>query len=184
MPPLNATAYDRKTEMKVKSEHTPGHMYAWVGARLLLGFVFLWAFLDKSFGLSYSTKPASAWIRGGSPTNGFLSHTTGTFSGFFHAIAGNVVTDWLFMLALLGIGLALILGVGMRIAAVSGALLMLMMYAAATVGVAATSNPAVDDHLVYAAVLIGLAMVNAGSVLGLGKYWQSLSFVQKNRYLA
>ena len=42
--------------------------------RLATGFIFLWAFLDKLFGLGYSTKSANAWIHGGSPTNGFLSH--------------------------------------------------------------------------------------------------------------
>ena len=44
-----------------------------VGLRLALGFEFLWAFLDKTFGLGYSTPSSQAWINGGSPTKGFLS---------------------------------------------------------------------------------------------------------------
>ena len=40
--------------------------------RVLLGFEFLWAFLDKTFGLGYATPSARAWINGGSPTKGFL----------------------------------------------------------------------------------------------------------------
>ena len=36
------------------------------------GFIFLWAFLDKSFGLGYATPSDNAWIHGGSPTTGFL----------------------------------------------------------------------------------------------------------------
>ena len=40
--------------------------------RVSMGFVFLWAFLDKAFGLHYSTPPSKAWIHGGSPTKGFL----------------------------------------------------------------------------------------------------------------
>lgn len=31
----------------------------------------LWAFLDKTFGLGYSTRVAKAWVNGGSPTKGF-----------------------------------------------------------------------------------------------------------------
>ncbi|HEV2634497.1 MAG TPA: hypothetical protein VGX23_05090, partial [Actinocrinis sp.] len=40
--------------------------------RIGTGFMFLWAFLDKTFGLGYSTASAKAWIHGGSPTKGFL----------------------------------------------------------------------------------------------------------------
>jgi hypothetical protein len=40
--------------------------------RVSMGFVFLWAFLDKTFGLHYATPSAKAWIHGGSPTQGFL----------------------------------------------------------------------------------------------------------------
>src|SRR6478736_6571419 len=67
--------------------------------RIALGLVFVWAFLDKTFGLSYSTPAARAWINGGSPTAGFLSHVkVGPFAGVFRAIGGNPVVDWLFMI--------------------------------------------------------------------------------------
>ena len=66
--------------------------------RIATGFVFLWAFLDKTFGLHYSTPSARAWIHGGSPTRGFLSNVAvGPFQSAFHSIAGNPVADWLFM---------------------------------------------------------------------------------------
>lgn len=153
--------------------------YVWAAARLSLASIFLWAFLDKLFGLGYSTPSARAWLNGGSPTNGFLSNTKGWFAAPFQSIAGHPVTDALFMAALLGIGLALLLGIGMRIAAASGAALMLMMYAAAIPGVAGTTNPIMDDHIVYALVLIGLAAVNAGDELGFGKRWSRLALVKK-----
>src|SRR3954453_9735239 len=97
--------------------------------RLSLGWTFLWAFLDKTFALGHETgvDPATgatdyfgpaAWIHGGSPTKGFLGFATeGPLAGFYQNLAGNPVVDWMFMLGLLGIGLALMLGVGMRIAA-------------------------------------------------------------------
>nr|WP_245530223.1 hypothetical protein [Brachybacterium faecium] len=41
-------------------------------ARLMVGFTFLWAFLDKTFGLNFSTPAEGSWLNGGSPTAGFL----------------------------------------------------------------------------------------------------------------
>src|SRR5688572_5744468 len=78
-----------------------------------------------------STADANAWIDGGSPTAGFLGKAaTGPFTGFYNSIAGSVVADALFMAALLGIGVALMLGIGMRIAAAAGALLTVLMWTA------------------------------------------------------
>jgi thiosulfate dehydrogenase [quinone] large subunit len=73
------------------------------------GFVFLWAFFDKTFGWGFATPSARAWINGGSPTKGFLSSVDvgpGWLQTFFHNIAGDPWANWLFMLGLLGIGLA------------------------------------------------------------------------------
>ncbi|VVJ21671.1 putative integral membrane protein SCJ12.13c [Amycolatopsis camponoti] len=42
--------------------------------RVVMGLTFLWAFIDKTFGLGYSTSSAQAWVSGGSPTKGFLGH--------------------------------------------------------------------------------------------------------------
>ena len=188
MPPthLNANPYERRAPQgEAVSDHWTTLRYVGAGTRIVLGIITLWAFFDKLFGLSYATKPAGAWIRGGSPTNGFLGHTTGWMSGFFHAIAGNVVTDTLFMAALLGIGLALLLGIGIRVAGISGAVLMLMMYAAATLGVAATSNPVVDDHIVYALLFVGFAVYPVvGNTLGFGRAWQNSALVRKFPMLA
>ena len=85
--------------------------------RLAMGWTFLWPFLDKAFGLGHETASADAWVNGGSPTAGFLGHATkGPFSDTYQSFAGHAWADWLFMLGLLGIGTALILGVAVRIA--------------------------------------------------------------------
>jgi thiosulfate dehydrogenase [quinone] large subunit len=100
--------------------------------RIVMGFTFLWAFLDKLFGLGYATPSERSWINGGSPTKGFLANSAdGPFAGFYKDIAGAGWADWLFMIGLAGIGIALLLGVGMRVAAVSGAVLYLMMWSVA-----------------------------------------------------
>ncbi len=106
--------------------------YAWALARIALGWVFLWAFLDKTFGWGFATPADRAWVQGGSPTTGFLKGTAdNALGGFFGGLAGQGWVDLLFMLGLLGVGGALIVGAGMRIAAVAGGLMMVLMWAAA-----------------------------------------------------
>jgi thiosulfate dehydrogenase [quinone] large subunit len=102
---------------------------------------------------------------------------------FFRNIAGNPVTDWLFMLALLGIG--------MRIAAGSALILMAMMWLAefpldtttAAGKPSGTTNPITDYHFIYAVTSVVLALTYAGHTWGLGKWWASRPLVQKNRWL-
>ena len=163
----------------------------WLAAlRVGVGFVFLWAFVDKLLGLGYSTPSERAWLNGGSPTKGFLSKVdVGPFAGFFRDIAGNVVVDWLFMLGLLGIGAAVLSGVALRLAAASGTLLMALMWAAewhparfTGAGEATRStNPLVDYHVVYALALIVVAVTYAGDRFGLGRPRAQLPLVRRHR---
>lgn len=155
--------------------------YVFAAVRISLGWTFLWAFLDKAFGLGFATPAEDAWINGGSPTAGFLGNAaTGPFQGIFQGIAGAPWADWLFMIGLLGIGVALLLGIGMRIAAATGALLYLLMWAAV---LPPENNPFMDDHIVNALVLVGLALIGAGRWVGLGDRWAHLPVVQRHRWL-
>lgn len=172
----------------------PGAMLTHAAARALAvlriatGAVFLWAFLDKTFGLGYATPAARSWLNGGSPTRGFLSNVEVGPSGlqtFFHNIAGTWWADWLFMGGLAGIGIALILGVGMRIAAVAATVMMGMMWLAEFPldKAGGSTNPIVDYHVVYAISAVALALAYAGQTWGLGRWWARLPFVQRNRWL-
>jgi thiosulfate dehydrogenase [quinone] large subunit len=155
--------------------------YVLAGLRLALGWVFLWAFIDKLFGLGFATEAKNAWIDGGSPTKGFLGNAvSGPFEGFYHSFAGAAWADWLFMIGLAGIGIALIAGIGMRIAAVAGSVLLVAMWSAV---LPPENNPFMDDHLVYAGVLVVLALTAAGDTLGLGRYWSGLPIVQRLPWL-
>jgi thiosulfate dehydrogenase [quinone] large subunit len=116
--------------------------------RLTQGWIFLWAFFDKVFGWGYATKPAQAWINGGSPTAGFLSHAP---NALVHSLSGQLWVDWLFMLGLLGLGLTLILGIGLKVAAVSGFFLMVLMWLAL---LPLVNNPFIDEHIVYALLFL------------------------------
>lgn len=142
-----------------------------------MGWLFLWAFLDKLFGLGFATTPDKAWVAGGSPASGFLQFTTqGPLATFYQSLAGSAVVDWLFMLGLLLIGLALLSGIGVRIAGYSGALLMLLLWAAV---LPPEHNPVLDEHIIYSIVLLGLAAVRSGHTLGLGKWWSSIRLVRR-----
>lgn len=151
--------------------------YLWSLMRISLGWILLWAFLDKVFGLGFATLPEDAWLNGGSPTDGFLSFATaGPFSAYYQSLAGSVIVDWLFMLGLLGIGTALILGIGLQIAGYAGALLMLLMWSA---HLPPEHNPLIDEHVIYALVFILIAITKPGDIWGLGKWWQQTRFVKR-----
>ena len=151
--------------------------YVFGVTRIALGWVFLWAFLDKAFGLNFATASEDAWINGGSPTFGFLNFATeGKLLHDFFATLSGTAADWLFMTGLLGIGVALLLGIGMRIAATAGATMMTLMWAAE---LRLENNPFMDDHIVYALVLVGLALYGAGRYLGLGRMWERLPLVKR-----
>jgi thiosulfate dehydrogenase [quinone] large subunit len=155
--------------------------YLWAAARLCLGWTFLWPFLDKAFGLGHETASADAWLSGGNPTQGFLSHSAGPFSGIYQSIAGNGVVNVLFMTGLLAIGIALLLGVAMRPACIAGATMLMLMWSAS---LPPENNLFMDDHIIYALVLIGLAAVGAGKTLGLGARWAKIPVVQRHAWLA
>ncbi|MET0419232.1 MAG: DoxX family membrane protein [Actinoplanes sp.] len=188
----------RNAAAHLEQVEAPGSMLTKAAAkslavlRIATGAVFLWAFLDKTFGFGYATPAARAWVNGGSPTKGFLSNVeVGPLDGFFHSIAGTPLADWGFMLGLLGIGLALILGIGLRIAAVATAVMMAMMWIAewplaqtTTAGEpSGSSNPLVDYHVIYAIGAVVVALTYAGHTWGLGRWWAKLPIVQKNRWL-
>jgi thiosulfate dehydrogenase [quinone] large subunit len=157
-----------------------GARYIWGITRLFLGWTFLWPFLDKLFGLGHETPSAKAWIHGGSPTTGFLKGAVGPFAGIYHSLAGVQVADWGFMFGLLAIGVALLLGIGTRIAAVAGAVLLVLMW---TASLPPANNIFMDDHLIYATVLIGLAVVGAGNTFGFGRQWTDTDLVRRHPWL-
>lgn len=178
---LNATAKpDTGTMTRFLSREVLAR-YLWALTRLCLGWTFLWPFLDKLFGLGHETTAAHAWINGGSPTKGFLSGAVGPFASIYHSIAGAGLVDWMFMIGLLAIGVALLLGIGVRIAAVAGAVLLVLMWSAS---LPPQSNIFMDDHIIYALVLLGLAVVGAGNTLGLGHWWTQTSLVRRFPWLA
>lgn len=170
------TTDTRSTEAHVDRALNPAARRVMAVLRIMFGFTFLWAFLDKTFGFGYATPAERAWVNGGDPTMGYLSNAEGTFAGTFQSLAGQFWVSPLFMLGLLGIGVALIAGAGLRIAAVSGAAMYVFMYLAA---LPLTTNPIVDDHLIGAVAVVLFALAYAGDTWGLGRWWSTTSVVQR-----
>ncbi|MGH2709894.1 MAG: DoxX family protein [Actinomycetota bacterium] len=162
----------------------------WGLLRIAMGWTFLWAFLDKAFALGFSTGrlenggidffgPA-AWINGGSPTDGVLQfavHSKGPFPEFYQGLAGSTFVEWAFMLSMLAIGIALISGIGTRLAALGGIVWLTIFYTATAIW--PEHNPFLDDHVVYAIVLGGIAYVGAGRYFGFGRWWERTKLVKK-----
>jgi thiosulfate dehydrogenase (quinone) large subunit len=184
-----------KTEGAVATATTPKAQrdrtapLVWAFLRIAMGATFLWAFLDKAFALGFSTgrNPETgaidffgpdAWINGGSPTDGVLTFALkGPFKGLYDGLAGQAWVEWAYMLSMVLIGLALVLGIGSRLAALGGIVWMGIFYTATAIW--PEHHPFLDDHVVYAIVLAGIAYVGAGRYLGLGRYWERLSLVKR-----
>ena len=131
--------------------------------RFGMGFIFLWAFFDKVFGLGFATTAEKAWINGGSPTTGFLSFgVKGPFAELFNGLAGLAVVDWLFMLGLLFVGLTLVLNKYVKWGCIAGSLMMFLMYLALLLP---ENNPIIDDHIIYILVLMFIASSSENRVV-------------------
>jgi thiosulfate dehydrogenase [quinone] large subunit len=165
--------------------------------RIAFGLTFLWAFFDKLLALGFATGVSTndageevvdrfgdaAWINGGSPTEGFLTFgvpADNPFQSTFNSMAGAAWADWLFMLGLLGLGVALTFGLFMRIAAAAGALLYMLMWLAV---LPLENNPVIDDHVIGAISVIVLALTLSGDTWGVGKSWARTHLVRQYPFL-
>jgi len=132
--------------------------------RVGLGWMFLYA------GLSHILDPK--WSAAG------YLQSAKTFGGFYHWLTSpsllpfvNFVNEW----ALLLLGIALILGIFVRLASFGGALLMFLYYLPLLQF--PYPNPhsyIVDEHVVYILALLVLAAFRAGRVWGL-EGWRTKS---------
>lgn len=168
--------------------------YVWGVLRLAFGWVFLWAFIDKTFGLGFSTcrdaktqvvsvMCEKAWIYGGSPTDGFLKFgTRGYFAEFYQTMAGSVTVEWLFMLGILFVGVTLLSGMVVRIGTLTAMVLYVLFYTAGSF--LPEHNPFVDEHIIGLLVMTGFFFTNPGRTLGLGKWWEKTILVKKYWFLA
>lgn len=99
---------------------------------------------------------------------GYLKSSTGPLADFFKSLGGNATADQLVMWGLTLGGLALVLGVGTRIASAGLALMMALFYLSHFPPTA--PNWYVEDHVIYVLALAVLVAFGAGKVWCLSKF--------------
>ena len=137
--------------------------------RISLGWLFFYAGVTKVFNPEWS---AAGYLRGAK-----------TFAGFYQLLLGtniltvvNFVNEW----GLTLLGISLILGIGVRLSSILGAFLMLLYYFARLDFPHPDPNSfLVDQHIIYALVLLLFANLRAGRVWGLENWCANLSICSK-----
>lgn len=158
--------------MKLLSENN-----SWNLLRLSISFIMLWAFFDKLFGLGFATAPDKSWLSGVSPTTGFLKFAPdGVFAPIFNSLSGNILIDILFMSGLFLVGLCLLLGIGIRIACLSGVLMMFLIYLSLF---PPENNPFIDEHIVYILIFILFMQRSRVQSFGFSNMWKKVTIVKK-----
>lgn len=144
--------------------------------RIVIGIIFLWAGLQKLLGsgpegfsaagfLQFGTSGALGWpFVSGEVAEGTVFNPTHDFWVGLGTNEGLMpIVNFLVVFGQIGIGIALILGILTRFAAIMGTLMMLFFFIAAW----EFEHGIVNQHLTYAVVTFGLAVVGAGNYFGL-----------------
>ena len=150
--------------------------YAILGLRLVMGWVFLQAGLDKVFNSEWT---AAGFLEFAIPENN-------PFKASFADMAGSGLVDFMVQWGLTAVGFALILGIFVRFSAFWGAVMMVLFWAASLTGGAFLELEhgwLVDDHIVYAGLLFGLGALGAGRIFGLDSIIEKSSIVRENTWL-
>jgi thiosulfate dehydrogenase [quinone] large subunit len=156
--------------------------------RIGLGLLYLWAFISQGFGVGYTNQDASnpgdygwhfsydadeGWISSGfehSPTAPYVDNTHGPLS-FIPKELPTGVDDFGWIFAIGGLGIALTLGIFMRIAGWGGFLLNILIWFSSF---PPSNNPIIDgEHMAFALSLLLLMYLQAGNHWGLGRWWRA-----------
>ncbi len=131
-----------------------------VTLRIILGWVFFYAGIVKVFNPAWS---AAFYLKD--------AHTFPSFFQFLLQPDVLPIVNFLNVWGLTLIGLSLLVGIFVRVSAPLGALLMVLYYLPALhfpyVG---EHSMLIDEHIVYALLLIFLMLSNAGMKFGLDKF--------------
>lgn len=136
--------------------------------RITMGWMFFYAGITKVLNSSWS---ASGYLQGAKSFNGFYGWLTNP--GILPIV--NFVNEW----GLTLLGISLILGIGIRLASILGAVMMLMYYLALDFPYPNTHSLIVDEHIIYASALLLLASLRAGRAWGLENWCSNLPICRK-----
>ena len=144
--------------------------------RILIGWLMLWAFFDKMFGLGYQTPGGSGYIDGVSPSSFVSFVTSGAFSGFYNSVAGNGLVDVILLLGCLILGVTLILGFASKLTSVAATAFFLIMY---SLVIPPTDNPLIDYRVVLAVGLWAIYFLGGYDRLSVNGWWKGLPIVKR-----
>lgn len=137
--------------------------------RVALGWLFLYAGITKILNPAWSAA-------------GYLGNAK-TFGGFYAWLASpanmgwvNFINEW----GLTLLGVSLIIGIGVRLSSILGALMMLLYYfPILKFPMVGTHSYLVDEHIIYALVLLFFANVHAGRAFGIDHFLATSPKLQK-----
>lgn len=145
-------------------------------ARIMLGFMFLWAFFDKLLGLGMPSTYDAGIVHGGSPTEYYLTYLVdGPFAAMWNALAGNALIDFMLMFGLLAVGATMILGIASKLSTIGFVIMCILMY---TLNMPPSDNPLVDYHILYAVVGLVIYYLDGYCSLGLESKWKEKKLVK------
>lgn len=144
--------------------------------RIMVGWMMIWGFLDKMFGLGFETPAGSGWIDGTSPSSFVVYVTDGIFKDLYTSLAGNTFVDILMMAGLLILGITLIFGFASKLTTIATSLFMLIMY---TLRVPPLDNPVVDYHLVFIGLMIAIYLLGGFERISVYQRWKGWSLVRR-----
>lgn len=144
--------------------------------RIMVGWIMLWPFFDKLFGLGFQTPNGSGVIDGVSPSSFVTFVTGGILKDFYDSLAGNQFIDIIFMLGLLVLGITLILGIASKLTTIAITAFMLIMY---SLYLPPKDNPFIDYHIILIAGLIATYYLGGYERLSLHSKWKELGIVKR-----
>ena len=131
--------------------------------RLSTGWMFFYAGITKVVNPEWS---AAGYLSGAKMFVGFYNWLLSP--GILPTV--NLVNEW----GLTLLGISLILGIGVRLSSVLGALLMLLYYVPLGFPYPNPHSYIVDEHIIYLAILLFFATIRAGRVWGLENWCSNL----------
>ena len=147
---------NEKKETMLSTIYNKPQLYLLVVLRVIIGYHFLYEGMDKLVTPDWTA-------------SGFLLQSNWVFSGLFSSIAESslllTVTNFLNIWGQIFIGLGLILGIGNRIPAISGAVLLLLYYIAFPPFV--SNYLFIDRNLLELFALLILAFFQTSNIIGL-----------------
>jgi len=144
--------------------------------RIGMGWLLLWSFFDKVFGLGFSTPAGGGWIDGVSPSSYISYVASGPLADFYISLGGNVFVDILMMAGLLCIGGTLIFGFASKICTAAFIAFMLIMF---SLQLPPNDNPIINYKVLLAVAMLAIYYMGGFEKLSIYNWYKELAIVRR-----